>query len=131
MKIQENYINKKSEEALILGTDSIRIGGGHQNHRLIENEQSVWRQNDKLEKAKRSAVEVESVSVEVMRQLDNQTNQMKIIESKVNNMNNNIDESDSLLNKIMRMENRNKLIVTIFFTLIILVILSLLFFKLL
>lgn len=113
LRYQEKYINKKSEEALILGSEDNREGdtGGQQKHKLIENEESAWRQNEKLERAKRSAIEIEGVSVQVMRQLDYQTNQMKDVQRKVGDMNTSIDQSDNLLTKMGKTQNRNKVII--------------------
>lgn len=71
----------------------------------------TWNQHEKLEKAKRTTIEMEGISLEVMKQLEHQTGQMKGIGGKVNDMNQNIDESNSLLKRMMKRQNRNKTIV--------------------
>jgi hypothetical protein len=111
-KIQENYIARKSREALILGSEDGKEGdtGGQQKHKLIENEEMAWYQSSKLEQAKRSAFEIEKVSLDVMNDLHGQSNQMKGINVKISDMNENIDKSDSLLSKMLKRENRNKLL---------------------
>ncbi len=116
-KIQDNYILKKSEELIILGEedDTSRDLGNLQKANLIEKEEGmVWKQGEKVEQMKRSAVEMEVISVDVMRQLQGQTEQMRHIHGKVNDMNGNLEESNSLLNGMSRRVTRNKIIMLTF-----------------
>jgi len=96
---------------------------------LIENEEISWNQDQKIEKMKRDAVEMEAISLEVMRQLDRQTGQMKNISHKVNDINGNLDESNSLLNGMRRRVDRNKKIMILFAIIVIVAFLGYLMYK--
>ena len=98
---------------MILGSESNHVGdtGGQQKHKLIENEESVYNQNTKIEQAKRSAIEIEGMSLDVMRQLHQQSNQMKDINSQVVKINTGIDDSTVILNKMNYSQNRKKLFI--------------------
>ena len=96
---------------------------------MIENEEISWNQDQKIEKMKRDAVEMEAISLEVMRQLDRQTGQMKNISHKVNDINGNLDESNSLLNGMRRRVDRNKKIMILFAIIVIVAFLGYLMYK--
>ena len=133
-KIQDDYILKKSEELIILGDEdnTSRRVRSLQKANLIEAEEGiVWKQGERVEQMKRSAVEMEVISVDVMRQLHGQTDQMKHIHGKVNDLNGNLEESNLLLNGMSRMVTRNKLIMIIFAVVLILAIIFVIIFRLL
>lgn len=79
--------------------------------------QMAWNQFHKLEGAKRSVVEMESISLDVMKDLHSQTEQIRNVNHKVNLLNGELITSNSLISKMLRRENRNKLII-VFFTVV-------------
>jgi hypothetical protein len=105
-KIQDNYNKKKQEDNLVLGTDP-----NQQNHRLVENEEQAWNQHSKLEHAKRSVIEMDSIGLEVVRDLKHQTDKMRDIQNKNDSLIHVIDDSNNVLTRMMKRENRNKLII--------------------
>ena len=125
LKLQDNYIIKKSQEALI--TDEINeiedIGGkkNNQKSKLIENEALAYKQQQSLEQAKRNALEIEHASIGIMNGLYNNNEMLKVVNNKVHNLNDNLDDSNSIITRIMKKENRNKLIIAVF-SIIILII---------
>ena len=74
--MQENYINKKSQEAFsIEGMEDNDIRKS-QKRKLIDNEE-IWDRHENLEIGKRKATEMEKISFDIMLNLDKQTYQMK------------------------------------------------------
>lgn len=63
---------------------------------------------------KRKAVEVEKMSFDIMLNLDRQTNQIKNVRDNVFKMHDEVEQSDSLVTKMLRRENRNKMYVIVF-----------------
>ena len=109
--MQDNYINQKSHDALVMGIDE-RVGDtGGQKQKFIENEIILYNSSNKLEKAKREALEMEGISLDINKQLNNQTEQLKGVNSKVNHLNTEIDESNDLLTKMKNRSYRNKMII--------------------
>ena len=113
----------------MLGEDD-SYDNGYSKQKLIENEELAWQQGEKLEGAKRSAIEMEGVSMHIMHDLDHQTNQLKIIHSKTNEMSGELEESNSIMGRIMKRENRNKVIIGVFSFIIVLAFILILYFKL-
>ncbi len=107
--MQENYITKKSHDALLIEGMDDPSGRKSQKQKLIENEEMAWEQHENLERGKRKAVEMEKMSFDIMLNLDRQTNQMKNVRDHVFSMNKEVEYSDSLLTRMMRRENRNKI----------------------
>jgi vesicle transport through interaction with t-SNAREs protein 1 len=118
MTIQENYINKKSKEALFINTEENQHNV--QNKKLIENEELAWSQHERLENAKRDVIEIDNVGINIMRDMENQTSKMNHISNKLGGMNVEIDHSSNLLTRMMNRENRNKTIV-IFFSILVVI----------
>ncbi len=96
---------------------------------MIENEEIAWEQGQKVEKMKRAAVEMEAISVKVMRQLDRQTDQIKHIHHRVNDINGNLEDSNSLLDGMRRRVSRNKRIMILFAVIVVVAFLSFLMYK--
>ena len=116
---------------LILGNEENNLGdtGGQHKKNLIDNEEISWNQDQKIGKIKRDAVEMEAISVGVMRQLDRQTGQIKHISHKVNDINGNLEESNSLLDGMRRRVNRNKKIMVLFAIIVIVAFLAYFMYK--
>jgi hypothetical protein len=97
-----------------------------QRKKLIDSEENGWESHSNLERGKRKAKEMEKISFDIMLNLDNQTNQIKNVRGNIIQMNSEADKSDSILNRILRRENRNKLYILAFSITIILVFILLL-----
>ena len=113
MKIQDNIHFLKSQDELLGGLDD-RSVNNLQKQKLIENEDYVWKQSTNLSKAKMSTLNLENVSIEVMKQLDTNNNNLRGINSRVLDLNGELDNSQSIMRRIMKKENRNKLLIVIF-----------------
>ena len=72
---------------------------------------------------------MENISIEVMRNLEHNTNNMKGINSKVGDMNVELDHSQSIMTRILKKENRNKVVIAIFSILLFIVFGIILYFK--
>ena len=119
ISLQNNYINAKSNEALYLNTED----DNRHNNNLVDNEEVAYNQHSKLEQGKRAMLEIESGGNDALKQLHHQT---KIMNNALNNLDNEIevlDHSNSLMKRMLRRENRNKMLVAV--CLIIIIIVSL------
>lgn len=127
-KLQENYIERKSHEAL-LGDDDDDSRGIHK-QKLIENEELAWQQGEKLEGAKRQVIEMEQVGNGIMRDLNDHTGKLRIINDRVIDMNSELDQSGSIMGRILKKENRNKVVIGIFSVIVVLAFIIILYLKL-
>ena len=84
----------------------------------------------KLQLATRSTIEMESMTGNILGNLNNQTNQMKGVTSKIGLMNNEIDTSTGIVMKMIGRTNRDKKIIIIFGLLLCMIILGVLIYKL-
>ena len=69
---------------------------------------------NKLQQATRSTIEMENMSGNILGDLNNQSSQMKNVSSKIGLINEDIDSSDSILNKMFSRQSRDKKIIIIF-----------------
>ena len=84
----------------------------------------------KLQLATRSTIEMESMTGNILGNLNNQSNQMKGVTSKIGLMNNEIDTSTGIVMKMIGRTNRDKKIIIIFGLLLCMIILGVLIYKL-
>ena len=84
----------------------------------------------KLQLARRSTIEMENMSGNILGNLDDQTTQMKGVTSKIGMMNNDIDSSTGVLIKMIGRGNRDKKIIILFGLLLFVIILGVLIYKL-
>lgn len=98
------------------------IGGeakkNNQKTKLIENEALAYKQQQSLEHAKRVAIDIEHQSIGIMNDLDRNNQMLKGVNEKVYHLNKNLDNSNSIMTRILKKENRNKLIIAGFSILI-------------
>jgi hypothetical protein len=127
-KIQENIQLRKSHDELLGGLDDTS-NNNLQRQKLIENEDLAWKQHSSLENAKRKTLEMENVSIEVMRQLDINNNSLRGINSRVVDLNAELDGSKSIMGRIMKKENRNKVLIIGFSFILLVVFLIILYLK--
>jgi TolA-binding protein len=86
----------------------------HQSQKLLEKEALVGKSQEKLENAKRSALEIENTSKNVMIDLESQTQKLNNIQGKIVSLNGSIDSSSSIIARIMNREHRNKALIGMF-----------------
>ena len=84
---------------------------------------------NKLQQATRSTIEMENMSGNILGDLNNQTSQMKNVSSKIGLINDDIDSSNTTLNKMFNRQNRDKKIIIIFGVILMLVFLGTLTYK--
>lgn len=89
------------------------IGGkkNNQKSKLIENEALAYKQQQSLEQAKRVALDIEHQSIGIMNGLEQNNQVLRGVNNKVSNLNSNLDTSNSIMTRILKKENRNKLII--------------------
>jgi hypothetical protein len=110
-KSQDIYINKKSQDALF--TMDHDNNKKLQKQRLIDNEEQAWEQHDALEDVKRKTRQIEGLSIEVMRDLEKQTGKMKSVDGKLEAAGQQLEESNNIITRMMRRENRNKTVIAV------------------
>lgn len=108
--LQEKYIKNKSDEALYLNSEK---GDEMNTKNLVDHEEIAYSQHSKLDKAKTASLDVENKCNEAMRQLHQQTKMMNKINSNLEEENDILQNSNSLLGSMLKRENRNKLIILI------------------
>ena len=69
---------------------------------------------NKLQQATRSTIEMENMSGNILGDLNNQSSQMKNVSSKIGLINEDIDSSNNILNKMFSRQSRDKKIIIIF-----------------
>ena len=99
----EDKINSK--DSLLENDEQNLING------LLKNEQSNYLGNLKLQEAKRILANTEDMGNKIIVNMDEQSNTMKNLNSKVKNMNGELDESNSILNIMKSRMKRNKKII--------------------
>ena len=129
LEIQEN-INKDNNINIIDTKDkNILIDEENINAQkkgLIEEE---YTQQQKLNYIGKEITDIENIGNNISEKLNNQTEQMKEMRDNVFYMNNDIDVSNSLINKIMRQAKRNKLLMYGSGVLVVLIFIMFLYFK--
>ncbi len=79
-----------------------------------DNSQSIRLKSfNKLQQATRSTIEMENMSGNILGDLNNQSNQMKNVSSKIGFMNDDIDSSNNILNKMFSRQSRDKKMIII------------------
>ena len=116
-----NIIDTKNKNILI---DEENINA--QKKGLIEEE---YTQQQKLNYIGKEITDIENIGNNISEKLNNQTEQMKEMRDNVFYMNNDIDVSNSLINKIMRQAKRNKLLMYGSGVLVVLIFIMFLYFK--
>ena len=84
---------------------------------------------NKLQQATRSTIEMENMSGNILGDLNNQSSQMKNVSSKIGLINDDIDSSNNILNKMFSRQSRDKKIIIIFGLILSIIFLSTLTYK--
>lgn len=120
---KENYSNQQKIDTLIISDKE------NQKEKLINNEELAWTQYDKLEKAKRSSYEMESISIDVAKELHGHTEKIKGVKGKLTDINGEISSSNSLISRMLRREYRNKIVLLMFLFAMVLIFLAIVYMK--
>ena len=112
--------NKKKFKKLKEKLKSLKKNNNNQNQDSINDDidddtsQSMkYNTFHKLQLATRTSIEMENMSGNILGDLNNQTNQMKGVSSKIGLINDDIDTSNSILGKMFRRQGRDKKIIII------------------
>ena len=110
LEIQENINKDNNINSIDVKDKNILIDEDNLNAQkkgLIEDE---YTQQQKLNYIGREMTDIENIGNNINEKLYGQTEQMKEMRDNVFNMNNEIDVSNSLINKIMKQAKRNKML---------------------
>ena len=83
----------------------------------------------KLQLATRSTIEMENMSGNILGNLNSQTTQMKGVNSKIGNINVDIDSSNNILNKMFNRQNKDKKMIIIFAVILVFILVSVLAYR--
>lgn len=110
LKINKNTFNEMEDK---INTKDTLLGNNEQNlsKGLLKNEQTNYLGNLKLKEAKRILANTEEMGNKIVVNMDDQSNTMKNLNSKVKNMNGELDESNTILNQMRSRVKRNKKII--------------------
>ena len=107
----------------------------------VENKKDIADQDDetaksipynsfkKIQMARRSTIEMESMTGNILGDLNNQSSQMKGVTSKIGLMNNDLDSSSGVIMKMAGRRNRDKKIIILFGILLCLIVCGILIYK--
>ena len=111
-KLKEKYENE-NKEILLSDLNKNKLGGN--------NEEIAYNSFNKLNEARRSTIEMENVGNEVMKDMNGQSLQMKNLNSKINNVGDELVLSTNVMNEMQKHQRKNKIIIisySIFLTVI-------------
>lgn len=100
-----------------------------QKQRLIDNEEKAWEQHESLENAKTSVKQIEGLSVQVAGEINSQTNKMRDLQLKVDDMDEAINDSNSLMDRMLKRAYRNRMIIFLFISILVMSFLLIMYFK--
>lgn len=124
LKVQERYIKRKNND--ILSFDGIEVSANKkaQKMNLLENEQ-----NDSIEEIKRKTYDIENTGKNIMTNLNTQNDQMRSVRDNIKGLNGEIDESNGIISRMLRRENRNQLIIIIFSVILVIIFILIVMYK--
>lgn len=135
LKTSENVKLKKDQSRLLTGVGSTDLDTsgsitGNQKTKLIETEVLSFKQNNNLEIAKRAAIEMEQVSIGIMTGLEENNHKLGGVNNKVNSLNEELDNSSGIMKRILKKENRNKLVIAGFSLVLTIAFILIIYYKL-
>ena len=110
LKHQENYVDKKSREVFLEHSSN---NSKMTKQKLIENEEFAYNQHDKLDKIQRQTYVMERDAIEVMKDMNHNTQKMENIDARVLAMNNKMDDNDDIIEEMVRRDQRTKYIILV------------------
>ena len=126
LKINKNTYHEMEDK---INNKEVLSGNNEQNlsKGLLKNEQTNYLGNLKLQEAKRVLANTEDMGNKIMVNMDEQSHTMKNLTTKVKTMNSELDESNTILNKMKKRMRKNKKII-IYLSIIFLITLIIIFF---
>ena len=128
IKCQDSFYLKKTHDELLGGLGETNIKQ-HQKQKLIENYELTSKQQRKLDYAKRATMHMENLSIDVMRNLEQNTQNMTGINTKVIDINHELEQSHGIMARIMKKENKNKFLISLFSLVIFIIFIFVIYFK--
>ena len=123
------HSHKKKYKKLKEKLNNLKI---NENNKINDDETSEslsFNSFNKLQFASRSTIEMENMSGNILGNLNNQTTKMKGVNSKIGNMNVDIDSSNNILNKMFNRQNKDKKMIVIFSIFLVLILASILTYR--
>ena len=121
---KENLNNTNNLDSMLISEKE------NQKEKLINNEEKAWNQYENLENAKRKTIEMESISIDVARELHGHTEKMKGTNLKLTDLNKEISSSNKLITGMFRRAYRNKIVLVLFSLTLICIFLMIVYLKL-
>jgi hypothetical protein len=125
---------KKDQDSLLKGNNmeelDLSSANNNQKQKLIENEDIAIKQSNNIENAKRIAIEMEHVSIGIMSGLHENNQKLTGVNSKVSTLNSELNMSSGIMTRILKKENRNKLIIAGFSLALIIAFIFIIYYKL-
>lgn len=100
------------------------------NNDFFSKESIVSNSFEKLEQAKRITYDIEYTGKDILIELSEQNNKMNQVNNKIGNLNNQLDSSNSILNELLDIYKKNKMIIFVFSLILICVFVCIIIFKL-
>jgi t-SNARE complex subunit (syntaxin) len=88
-----------------------------------------WDQHNNLERAKTSVKQIESMSVAVMGEMQSQTNQMRDLKLKVDDIDESLNHSNSIMDRMLKRAYRNRMMIFIFIFVLVAIFCLIMYFK--
>ena len=123
-KLEDTFKDKISNSLFENNVSNLKNG-------LIANEVLAYQGKQKIEEAKRTLYNIEDNGKQALNSLEKQTNSMKAVNVKIAGMNDDLENSNNLLNKMKIRYQRNKRQIFIFGIILILIIALIIVWKIL
>ncbi len=114
-KLEDNFRDKITSALFDSNNNNLNNG-------LIANEVLAYQGRQKIDEAKRTLYNIEDNGKQALNSLEKQTNSMKAVNVKISGMNDDLENSNNLLNKMKLRYQRNKNHIFIFGIILILII---------
>ena len=112
-KIQEIYIYNKNLNSMAFDITDIDSSKKNQKMSLIDNEGGLYGAHNALDEMEREAYRIEDMGNNMKYQFELQGDQMKNIRENIFDINQHITNSNKLISKMLKRENRNKCILIV------------------
>ena len=120
-KLEDRYKEKKNS-LLFDGKNDL-------NGNLIQNEQLAYSGNQKLQEARRVLAGTEDIGTKILSSMEKQTENMKAINVKIGGMNDDLENSNNILNRMKVRYEKNKRSIIIFGGILIIIIICIILYK--
>ena len=121
-KEKEKYNSSIKKVELELNSSSLL-------NKNLKNEEIAYKSFNKLESVRRISIEMDSLGHDVMRDMFDQSETMKGINSKIGNVSNDLSSSTSLILEMQKIQRRNKAIIYLYGAFLFLLFLIIAFFR--